>query len=74
MKQRNHKQSLERRKKNLGNDHPDTLKSVSIDCNNDMVKLRNYFKRALEGREKLFGTDYPHTLVSLNNLGTAYSS
>jgi tetratricopeptide (TPR) repeat protein len=72
-------ETITRRKKILGEDHPDTLKSmsdlsivyISLGRQSDSVKLD---EAILALRMKKLGNDHPDTLASMNNLAIGYSS
>lgn len=66
---------LKWREKNLGPDHPETLKSINnlgtiLGDNGHYEEAEPLFRRALEGREIVLGPDHPVTLRSVLDLGT----
>ncbi|MCJ1349791.1 hypothetical protein MMC31_008032 [Peltigera leucophlebia] len=71
-------QSLEARKRVLGDEHPDTLDSMSdlavsysrLGQHQKAVQLR---KQTLEARKRVFGDEHPDTLHSMNDLAVSYS-
>ena len=70
-------ESLDRRRRVLGEAHPDTLNSL-----NNMGSLRQqqgrpaeaepFWLEALKKRRQLLGPEHPDTLWSMNNLGGLY--
>ena len=68
------RRALEGREKALGEDHPDTLRSVN-NLGNLLMQKGDYeaaealYRRALEGREKALGADHLDTLGSVGNIG-----
>jgi tetratricopeptide (TPR) repeat protein len=57
----------------LGNDHPDTLKTMNTLANvwngqGRYEKARSLHEQALETRRRIFGTEHPQTLISMNDL------
>jgi tetratricopeptide (TPR) repeat protein len=66
-------QALERREKELGKLHPDTLTSVSnlalvLQDQGKYDEAEKMYRRALEGREKQLGGKHPDTLHSIHSL------
>jgi Flp pilus assembly protein TadD len=64
---------LEGREKQLGPDHPETLKSVNnlgilLSDKGDNEGAEKLYRRALEGKERVLGLDHPDTLASVNSL------
>lgn len=70
-------QSLEIRKKVLGENHPDvanSLNSLGALYKNmgNYIKAEPYYLQALEIREKMQGDNHPYVAASLNNIGAFY--
>ncbi len=69
--------ALEIRRRELGNDHRDTLTSI-----NDLAVLHKFqgdykeaevlYLEALDGRSRMMGEAHPDTLVTMHNLGNLY--
>jgi tetratricopeptide (TPR) repeat protein len=64
---------LETNKRALGEQHPDTLKSMInlasvLQDHNQYEAAEELFRRALDGREKVLGKEHPATLGSMGNL------
>jgi Flp pilus assembly protein TadD len=67
-------EALEKRRRVLGQDHPDTLVSI-----NDLGLLREnqgrldecerLYREALDGYRRVLGPDHPSTLTAMNNMG-----
>jgi tetratricopeptide (TPR) repeat protein len=71
--------ALRTRRDELGDDHPDTLDSLSsmgslLKRMGDFEEALGYCRAALEGRRRVLGNDHPDTLGSLNNLGALLES
>ncbi|KAJ3573297.1 hypothetical protein NPX13_g4754 [Xylaria arbuscula] len=67
------RQVLEERERVLGEQHPDTLTSLSslaftLRCEEKFEEAETLNRQALEGREKILGSHHPDTLTSVNNL------
>ncbi|KAH0556587.1 hypothetical protein GP486_005564 [Trichoglossum hirsutum] len=68
---------IEARRRNLGDEHPDTLTSMdnlasgygALGRVQDAVELH---ERALEARKRTLGDEHPDTLISMNNLAIDY--
>ncbi len=68
------KEVLEKMKKVLGEEHPDTLRAMAnladiyhiARYNRDEFKIRT---EAIEGMKKVLGEEHPDTLMTMNNLG-----
>jgi uncharacterized protein HemY len=65
---------LAERQDTLGDDHPDTLKSIStlgrlLQVQGKLGEARPLFERALAGRRRALGDAHPYTLNSVNDLG-----
>jgi tetratricopeptide (TPR) repeat protein len=65
---------LEAQRRVLGEDHPDTLSSMSnlgelLRAQGDLAGARGLHERALATSRRLLGEDHPQTLTSMNNLG-----
>ena len=71
------KQALEGRKRVLGTEHPETLRSQG-NLSNSYGAAERYEEaikigeQTLKGRERVLGVDHPHTLMSRNNLANRY--
>ena len=66
--------ALETRRRVLGNDHPDTLSTISFMGWVLMVLGRYeealpYYTNALEDRRRVLGNDHPDTLTLISNMG-----
>jgi len=66
--------ALDTRRKELGEDHPDTLTSLNemgnlLERMNRLTEAEPYFRKALEVRRRILGNDDPNTLISVNDLG-----
>jgi tetratricopeptide (TPR) repeat protein len=64
-------------KKKLGDDHPDTLKSLNnlanvFTKNGEYDRALPLYEECLAGRKRVLGDDNPDTLISLNNLAVLY--
>jgi tetratricopeptide (TPR) repeat protein len=71
--------SLDVREKMLGQEHPDTLTSVSqlgsvLESQGKYDAAEVLHRRALEGYEKVLGREHPHTLIGVSNLGSVLES
>ena len=67
------RRALDGREKVLGNEHPDTLISVSnlalvLQHQGKYDEAEQVNRRALDGREKVLGKEHPDTLTSVSNL------
>ncbi|KAN0110923.1 hypothetical protein V8E51_007310 [Hyaloscypha variabilis] len=67
------RQALAGREKALGQEHPNTLTSVSnlalvLQCQGKYELAEEMNRRALAGREKVLGLEHPDTLTSVSNL------
>ncbi len=66
--------ALEIRRTELGDDHPDTLNSISdmgflLQSQGRLAEAEPYAREALEGRRRTLGDDNPDTLNSINYMG-----
>ena len=73
------RRALDGREKVLGNEHPDTLRSVSnlasvLQHQGKYDEAEQMNRRALDSSEKVLGKEHPHTLMSVNNLGNLYKN
>lgn len=71
------KQLLEIRKRVLGEEHPDTLKSmnglaISYFRIGERQKAQEMFEQTLELRKRVLGEEHPDTLKSMGGLAVAY--
>jgi tetratricopeptide (TPR) repeat protein len=69
-----YEKDLEIRRKVLGEEHPDTIKSLNNlgalqQAIGDYNGARSYFEKALEICKKVLGEEHPTTSLILNNLG-----
>jgi len=68
--------ALELRRRELGDDDPDTLESIG-NMGRLLVRVgrreeaEGYYREALDGRRRVLGDDHPDTLRSINNMGYA---
>jgi CHAT domain-containing protein/Flp pilus assembly protein TadD len=74
-----HKEALTIRKKQLGDNHPDTAKSLNnlallYESQGRYTEAELLHKEALAIRKKQLGDDHPDTANSLNNLAELYES
>jgi non-specific serine/threonine protein kinase/serine/threonine-protein kinase len=72
------REALERRRRVLGDDHPETLASINnigelLEEQSRLDEAEPYLREALEGRRRVLGVDHPETLNSMNNLGVLLS-
>ncbi|KAJ3270862.1 hypothetical protein HK104_004830 [Borealophlyctis nickersoniae] len=72
-----HVDCLERRRRVLGEDHPDTLDTVgnlafSYNEQGKYEKAEPLYVDCLERRRLVLGEDHPRTLLSINNLAASY--
>ncbi|UCE58267.1 MAG: serine/threonine protein kinase [Phycisphaerales bacterium] len=63
----------------LGDDHPDTLASISnmgelLHAMGKNAEALPYYRDALEARRRVLGNDDPYTLASINNMGALLQS
>ncbi len=70
-----YERALAIREKVLGEDHPDTARSLNnlgslLRAQGDYAEARPYYERALAVREKVLGGEHPDTARSLNNFGS----
>jgi non-specific serine/threonine protein kinase/serine/threonine-protein kinase len=70
-------EALDIRRRDLGNDHPDTLNSITGlgDLLYEQRRLNDalpYFRQALDGRRRALGHDHPDTLESLDSVGLTF--
>ena len=68
------REALERTRRVLGDDHPETLIAVNnlgslLQEQGKLDEAEAYYREALEGRRLVLGSDHQVTLVSLNNMG-----
>jgi len=68
------KKALETRRRILGNNHQDTLKSITIMGNlffkqRKFKEAEKYYLEALKGRLALLGNEHEDTLKAMNNMG-----
>ena len=68
-----HKEILERRRRILGEDHPDTLRSADnlatdLRMLGEVQAAHDLHKEILERRRRILGEDHPDTLRSASNL------
>ncbi len=66
--------ALEKRRRVLGEEHPDTLDSISnmgslLQSQGKLVQAEPYFREALEKRRRVLGEEHPETLTAINNMG-----
>ena len=70
-----YREALERKRRVLGDDHPDTLVSINnmgylLVAQRRLKDAEPLYREALERRRKVLGDDHPDTLVSINNMGS----
>jgi hypothetical protein len=68
---------LEKRKRFLGKDHPDTLTSMNdlamtYRSQGNMTEAAELLKELLEKRKRILGKEHPDTLASMNDLAWTY--
>jgi len=68
------RKALEIRRRELGDEHPDTLLSLNnlgslLQAQGDLTEAEAFFRKALEVRCLTLGQEHPDTLTSLNDLG-----
>jgi len=68
------KQALTIRRKELGEEHPDTLRSVNtlgqlLQAQGKLNDAEPYIREAFEKRTRVLGQGHPDTLESVNNMG-----
>jgi tetratricopeptide (TPR) repeat protein len=66
--------ALRTRRAELGDDHPDTLASISkmgalLESQGKLDEAEPYYRAALEGRRRVLGDQHLDTLSSVNNMG-----
>ena len=71
-------QSLSLRRTVLGNDHPDTLSSISnlgnlLGLQGKLKEAEPFVQDALKGRRRVLGNDHLDTLASMSNMGNLLS-
>ena len=76
--ERYHRQTLETRRRVLGEDHPDTLSSMNslanvYDNQGRYEEAEALHRQTLETRRRVLGEDHPNTLSSMNSLAYVYS-
>jgi tetratricopeptide (TPR) repeat protein len=69
------REALELRRRTLGDDHPDTLKSIhdlgmQVAHHGTLPEAESYFREALEGSRRVLGNDHPDTLKLIQDLGS----
>ena len=74
-----YQQSLEMRRKLLGNEHPDVATSLNnlaglYDSQGKYEEAEPYYQQSLAMMRKLLGNEHPHVATSLNNLAGLYKS
>ncbi len=73
------RQTLARREKVLGAEHPDTLASMNnlagvLDSQGKYEEAESMNRQTLARREKVLGEEHPNTLTSMNNLALVLDS
>ncbi len=71
--------ALRTRRDELGDDHPDTLRSINsmgtlLVYQRKLTEAEPYFREALEGNRRVLGDDHADTLDSINNMGVLLKS
>ncbi len=66
--------ALELRRRELGEDHPDTLASINetgllLQNSGKLAAAEPYYRQALEGRQRVLGNEHPDTLTTINDIG-----
>jgi eukaryotic-like serine/threonine-protein kinase len=66
--------ALETRRRELGDDHPDTLQSINdlaylLELMGDWEQAETHYEEALAGRRRVYGDEHRLTYVAMNNLG-----
>ncbi|TVQ51545.1 MAG: serine/threonine protein kinase, partial [Phycisphaerales bacterium] len=67
-------EALDLRRRVLGDEHPDTLTSISnmggvLYHHGNYAETKRYLREALETRRRVLGDEHPDTLTSINNMG-----
>jgi tetratricopeptide (TPR) repeat protein len=73
------KDALECRRRVLGDDHPDTIRSINnyagvLDSLGRAPEAEPFFKEALERRRRVLGDKHPDTIISLGNYAMVLDS
>ncbi|MBX3378402.1 MAG: serine/threonine protein kinase [Phycisphaeraceae bacterium] len=71
--------ALATRRRVLGEDHPDTLTSISnmgvlLQDQGKLDQAEPYYREALEKLRRVLGEEHPDTLTSINNMGSLLQS
>ncbi len=66
--------ALQIRRRTLGDEHPDTLASISnigylLDAQGELSEAEPYYREALKGFHRVLGDKHPDTLRTTNNMG-----
>ena len=74
-----HEECLAKRKRVLGEDHPDTLTSLNnlaglFESMGDYDRALPMYEECLAKRKRVLGEDHPSTLASLNNLAVLFNT
>ncbi len=69
-----YREALEGRRRVLGDEHPNTLTSISdmglrLRSQGKLTEAEPYMREALEGQRRVLGDDHPRTLASINSMG-----
>jgi eukaryotic-like serine/threonine-protein kinase len=67
--------AMEKRRRVLGSEHPDTLTSNSnmgglLQAQGRPAEAEPYLREALEGRRRVLGNEHPQTLTSISNMAS----
>jgi serine/threonine protein kinase/tetratricopeptide (TPR) repeat protein len=67
-------EALEIRRRLLGEEHPETLTSLShagtlLKTQGRQTEAEPYYRKMLEGRRRVLGDDHPDTLTAISNMG-----
>jgi tetratricopeptide (TPR) repeat protein len=74
-----YRDALEKRRRVLGEEHPDTLTSINnmgvlLESQGKLAEAEPYYRDALEKRRRVLGEEHPDTLSSINNMGVLLQS
>jgi non-specific serine/threonine protein kinase/serine/threonine-protein kinase len=69
-----YREALEKRRRVLGGEHPDTLISINnmgalLQAEGKIDQAEPYYREALEKRRRVLGDEHPHTLASIGSMG-----
>jgi serine/threonine protein kinase/tetratricopeptide (TPR) repeat protein len=69
------REALDKRRRLLGDDHPDTLISINnmgalLKAQGKLAEAEPYFREALQSCRRVLGDEHPDTLSSVNSMGS----